>query len=125
MERRSIPERPVRIVSGTRALEGMLNLPEAAQGIVLFAHGSGSSRFSPRNRSVAHSLHSAGFAALLIDLLTTEEDEVDQVTRHLRFDIPLLGRRLIDILDWLAADVSVRVLPVGLFGASTGAAAAL
>ncbi len=125
MERGSVRERPVRVPSGTHALEGMLGLPEAAQGIVLFAHGSGSSRFSPRNRLVARFLHEAAFVTLLIDLLTAEEDEVDQVTRRLRFDIPLLGRRLIDILDWMAADAAVRALPIGLFGASTGAAAAL
>lgn len=125
MEHRPEGERPVRVPSGTNVLEGILDLREAAQGTVLFAHGSGSSRFSPRNRFVSSFLHRAGFATLLIDLLTAEEDEVDQVTRHLRFDIPLLGRRLIDILDWMAADATVRALPVGLFGASTGAAAAL
>ncbi|MBI2201199.1 MAG: dienelactone hydrolase family protein, partial [Armatimonadetes bacterium] len=92
---------------------------------VLFAHGSGSSRFSPRNRFVAHSLNRGGFATLLIDLLTAEEDEIDQMTRQMRFDIPLLVQRLVDILDWMSADATVRALPVGLFGASTGAAAAL
>ncbi len=125
MEHASEGERPVRVPSGTNALEGILGVPGAARGYVLFAHGSGSSRFSPRNQFVAHALHRSGFATLLIDLLTAEEDEADQVTRHLRFDIPLLGRRLIDVLDWTAADAGVRALPVGLFGASTGAAAAL
>jgi len=100
-------------------------VPASSHGLVLFAHGSGSSRFSPRNRFVARLLHGAGFATLLIDLLTAEEDAVDQVTRHLRFDIDRLGRRLVDLLDWMAADGTVQALPAGLFGASTGAAAAL
>jgi len=125
MEQRSGAERPVRVPSGTHTLEGVLTVPASSHGLVLFAHGSGSSRFSPRNRFVARLLHGAGFATLLIDLLTAEEDAVDQVTRHLRFDIDRLGRRLVDLLDWMAADGTVQALPAGLFGASTGAAAAL
>jgi dienelactone hydrolase len=93
--------------------------------VVLFAHGSGSSRFSPRNRFVARMLRDAGLGTLLIDLLTEHEEEIDLVTRHLRFDIRLLAERLAGALDWLAADPRTRHLPVGLFGSSTGAAAAL
>jgi dienelactone hydrolase len=103
----------------------MLSWPEATQGIVLFAHGSGSSRFSPRNQSVARALQGAGFATLLIDLLTAYEDEEDRVTRDLRFNISLLGGRLADILDWIVTEPTMQTVPVGLFGASTGAAAAL
>lgn len=118
-------QRLVRVPTGTSILEGNLCVPDEAEGAVLFAHGSGSSRFSPRNRLVAHSLNRGGLATLLIDLLTAEEDEIDQMTREIRFDIPLLAQRLVDILDWMSTDASVRALPVGLFGASTGAAAAL
>jgi putative phosphoribosyl transferase len=105
-------------------LEGDLVLPEQAQGVVVFAHGSGSSRRSPRNRRVAEALNREGFGTLLLDLLTAAEEDVDRTTRTHRFDIALLARRLIAAIDWLreAQDVS---LPIGLFGASTGAAAAL
>jgi len=106
-------------------LEGNLSVPEQAQGIVVFAHGSGSSRFSPRNRAVAQFLNEGGLATLLFDLLTTEENEIDMQTRQLRFDIGLLSRRLIGALDWLGEQPSVCNLRIGLFGASTGAAAAL
>jgi putative phosphoribosyl transferase len=106
-------------------LGGTLTSPERPRGVILFAHGSGSSRFSPRNRAVAAELQRAGFATLLMDLLSIEEEAVDQVTAHLRFDIGLLATRLVAAIDWLAADPETADLPLGLFGASTGAAAAL
>lgn len=106
-------------------LDGDLTMLNTAQGIVLFAHGSGSSRHSPRNRYVARVLQEAGFATLLMDLLTREEEAVDEYTRHLRFDIDLLARRLIGATDWLRQQESTRLMPIGYFGASTGAGAAL
>jgi dienelactone hydrolase len=106
-------------------LQGDLTLPPAARGMVVFAHGSGSGRFSPRNRAVANVLVRASLATLLMDLLIAEEEAVDLRTRHLRFDVGLLGRRVIATMDWLAGDPTVGQLPVGCFGASTGAAAAL
>jgi dienelactone hydrolase len=124
-ERSVAPERAVHIAAGGKTLEGDLAVRGTARGVILFAHGSGSSRHSPRNRFVARHFQESGFATLLLDLLTAEEEQVDVVTRHLRFDIPLLGERLIAALDWLSAHEQTRDLPVGLFGASTGAAAAL
>ncbi|MGH7509109.1 MAG: dienelactone hydrolase family protein [Gemmatimonadales bacterium] len=115
----------VRIRAGPAMLEGDLQVPEGAVGIVLFAHGSGSSRHSSRNRYVAGELQAAGLATLLIDLLTPEEEAVDQHTAHLRFDIPLLSERLVAATRWLGEDPSTRSLRIGCFGASTGAAAAL
>ena len=115
----------VRITAGDAALEGTLTLPADCGGVVAFAHGSGSSRFSPRNRRVADTLHRAGLATLLFDLLTPRESEIDAVTAELRFDIELLSRRLGSAVDWLVQHPSARRLAVGLFGASTGAAAAL
>lgn len=109
-------------IAGTR-LNGDLSVPDEAAGLVLFAHGSGSSRHSPRNQAVAATLNDRGFATLLLDLLTPAEDRIDAVTREHRFDIPLLARRLTGAADWLAARTTD--LPIGLFGASTGAAAAL
>lgn len=106
-------------------IDGDLSLPERSLGMVLFAHGSGSGRHSPRNRFVADGLNRAGLGTLLIDLLTEEEERVDLVTRQLRFDIELLSQRLLAAIDWLEADAQTGDLPVGLFGASTGAAAAL
>jgi len=106
-------------------LEGTLTVPANARGIILFAHGSGSSRFSPRNRYVAQVLRDGGLATLLIDLLSPAEEQVDDVTRHLRFDIPMLADRLVDTIDWLAQEPQTSALPVGLFGASTGGGAAL
>jgi putative phosphoribosyl transferase len=106
-------------------IEGTLTMPDRAGGIVLFAHGSGSSRHSPRNRYVAEVLQRAGIGTLLMDLLTQEEDVVDQTTREFRFDIGRLTDRLIGAIDWLGQQPSTRDLPIGLFGASTGAAAAL
>jgi dienelactone hydrolase len=106
-------------------LTGDLAVPPDARAVVLFAHGSGSSRHSPRNREVAAGLRTAGLGTLLIDLLTEEEERQDAVTAELRFDIPLLGRRLVAALDWLAREPGTSDLPVVLFGASTGAGAAL
>jgi dienelactone hydrolase len=106
-------------------LGGALTVPDNATGVVLFAHGSGSSRHSPRNRYVAEVLQRAGLATLLMDLLTQEEDAIDQYTRQYRFDIQLLADRLTAAIDWLAHQPATRGLPIGLFGASTGAAAAL
>lgn len=106
-------------------LNGMLAVPDEAQGIVVFAHGSGSSRFSPRNQEVAQALQDAGFGTLLFDMLTEDEAVIDERTREHRFDIPLLGQRLVAAVDWLRQQESTHKLPIGLFGASTGAAAAL
>ncbi|HEY0994546.1 MAG TPA: dienelactone hydrolase family protein [Gemmatimonadaceae bacterium] len=106
-------------------LHGDLTVPAAATGIVLFAHGSGSSRMSPRNRQVAASLHEAGFATLLFDLLTAAEEEEDDLTAALRFDIELLADRLVVATEWVRAHPTAGQLPLGYFGASTGAAAAL
>ena len=115
----------VRVQAGSATLEGDLEIPEGAVAVVLFAHGSGSGRHSPRNRFVARELQAAGLATFLIDLLTPEEEAVDLHTAHLRFDIPLLAERLVAATRWLAADPSTRGLKVGYFGASTGAGAAL
>jgi dienelactone hydrolase len=117
--------REVAITLPDATLEGAIAVPEAAIGIVLFAHGSGSSRHSPRNRYVAEVLQQAHLATLLMDLLTKEEDAIDQYTRQFRFDIDLLSDRLVGAIDWLGQNVQTRELPIGLFGASTGAAAAL
>jgi putative phosphoribosyl transferase len=115
----------VTIRVGGANLQADLDMPDALRGIVIFAHGSGSSRFSPRNRQVARTLRQAGFATLLLDLLTPEEDEYDAVTREIRFDVMLLARRVIAAIDWTLHTPAFRGLPIGLFGASTGAAAAL
>lgn len=106
-------------------LAGDLSLPPDAAGLVLFAHGSGSSRFSSRNRAVARRLNDAGLATLLFDLLTADEEIIDARTAELRFDIPLLAGRLTGTVDWVAGQAHLATLPIGLFGASTGAAAAL
>jgi putative phosphoribosyl transferase len=115
----------VRIETGSVALDGDLHLPERATGLVVFAHGSGSSRFSRRNRAVAKILEHAGFGTLLLDLLTPAEEAMDERTTEYRFDIPLLGRRVIAAADWVQARSDLRHLPIAFFGASTGAAAAL
>ncbi len=107
------------------ALEGDLTLPADALGLVAFAHGSGSSRFSSRNRYVAEVLQEGRLGTLLFDLLTADENTIDEMTRELRFDIPLLARRLVGAVDWLGDQPETRELRLGLFGASTGAAAAL
>lgn len=116
---------PVVIESSGGELPGDLVVPEEARGIVVFAHGSGSSRHSSRNRAVAEVLRASGFATLLIDLLTEEEERVDLRTRELRFDIDLLASRVSTAVEQIRRQLAVRGLPVGLFGASTGAAAAL
>ncbi|MDR5710103.1 MAG: alpha/beta fold hydrolase [Armatimonadota bacterium] len=120
-----VPETPVRVPAGDAVLNGDLRIPEGARGVVLFAHGSGSSRLSPRNRFVARELQRHGLGTLLIDLLTPEEEAADLRTARYRFDIPLLGRRLVGLVDWLAENVQTKGLHIGLFGASTGAAGAL
>lgn len=120
-----IDTRDVTIDAGKVSLQGTLAIPADASGLVAFAHGSGSSRFSPRNRNVARALNGAGLATLLLDLLTAPENERDTLTAEFRFDIPLLARRLTFALNWLAGRPATRTLPLGLFGASTGAAAAL
>ena len=118
-------EHTVRVPAGQAVLEGSLAIPRDAEGMVLFAHGSGSSRHSPRNRYVAASLQQSGLATLLLDLLTPEEEAVDLRTRHLRFDIDLLAQRLVSTTDWLARERETLNLFIGYFGASTGAGAAL
>jgi dienelactone hydrolase len=117
--------RQVQIPISEDALEGDLHIPAGARGIVVFAHGSGSSRHSPRNRQVASELQQAGLATLLFDLLTAQEEQIDLRTRHLRFDIALLAGRLVIATDWLAQRPETRDLSAGYFGSSTGAAAAL
>jgi putative phosphoribosyl transferase len=118
-------QRLLRISTEGVTLDGDLVVPARARGVVVFAHGSGSSRHSPRNRRVAAGLQQAGFATLLMDLLTADEERVDLRTRALRFDIPRLAARLTAAVDWLARDHDTMGLPVATFGASTGAAAAL
>ena len=118
-------ERPVRVPIGEVTLEGDLGVPEGAAGVVLFAHGSGSGRHSPRNRLVARTLRASVLATLLIDLLTPDEEEADLRTGHLRFDIGLLAERLSGATDWLGQNPETQELRVGYFGASTGAGAAL
>jgi putative phosphoribosyl transferase len=115
----------VRIPTAGVIVDGDLVVPPAAAGVVLFAHGSGSSRHSPRNQMVAARFQMAGYATLLMDLLTPEEEEIDNRTRTLRFDIPRLASRLTGATRWLADQPVTGSLPVALFGASTGAAAAL
>jgi putative phosphoribosyl transferase len=115
----------VHVPIGPATLEGNLVVPQRAMGIVLFAHGSGSSRHSARNQFVARRLQEDGLATLLIDLLTPEEEAIDAVTRHVRFDIQLLASRLNAAIVWLGERADVSGLPVGLFGASTGGGAAL
>lgn len=115
----------VKILAGEVTLEGDLSVPEGSMGIVLFAHGSGSSRFSPRNRAVARVLEDGGLATLLFDLLTEKEEAQDVQTREFRFDIELLAERLNYATDWVMKYATTRNLMVGYFGASTGAAAAL
>jgi putative phosphoribosyl transferase len=114
-------EREIEIASGTRRLNGVLRVPPGAAGVVAFAHGSGSGRFSPRNQFVARVLEQGGLATLLLDLLEEEEAE----DRHKVFDIPLLAQRLQSAGTWLSQEPATSALPVGYFGASTGAGAAL
>ena len=120
----SRPEQ-VSIVTGDVSLAGTLHLPRPARGLVVFAHGSGSSRHSPRNRYVAEVLHHAGLATLLFDLLTSEEEAIDRDTAKLRFDILFLAKRLLQVTQWVKQQPELSPLRLGYFGASTGAAAAL
>jgi putative phosphoribosyl transferase len=115
----------IRISAGEVMLSGELRVPDEATGIVLFAHGSGSSRFSPRNQYVARVIREAGVGTLLFDLLTRDEEAIDLQTRHLRFDISLLARRLVDVTNWLAWESNTSQLLPGYFGSSTGGGAAL
>jgi putative phosphoribosyl transferase len=117
--------REVRIPAGPASLEGELSIPAGASGVVLFAHGSGSSRHSSRNQYVARVIREADIGTLLFDLLTRDEEAVDLHTGHLRFDIGLLARRLVDATRWIAREAETRHLRVGYFGASTGGGAAL
>ena len=118
-------EQVVQVAADGGAIVGDLSVPEGAAAVVLFAHGSGSSRHSPRNRAVAATLQCEGLGTLLIDLLTPAEERADTARGHLRFDIDFLSRRLLAVMDWLARAPATRKLRLGLFGASTGAAAAL
>ena len=115
----------VRIPASGVQLDGDLAITPACEGLVLFAHGSGSSRHSPRNKFVAHTLERRGFATLLVDLLTPDEEQIDRATASLRFDIPMLTQRLTGVVDWLREQRETARLRIGLFGASTGAAAAI
>jgi len=121
----AVGEHRVRIPAGSVSLHGDLMVPDGSRGIVLFAHGSGSSRHSPRNRYVAAALREARLATLLMDLLTMDEEAIDARTGHLRFDIALLASRLVATTDWLVSEPDTAHLAIGYFGASTGAAAAL
>ncbi|MBI2186075.1 MAG: dienelactone hydrolase family protein [Acidobacteria bacterium] len=112
-------------IGGGRQIEADLEVPDTASGLVVFAHGSGSSRFSSRNRAVARSLQQRGLGTLLLDLLTREEESVDEYTREYRFDIDRLAMRVVMATDWLQQRSNLQKLPIGYFGASTGAAAAL
>ncbi|MGZ3332551.1 MAG: dienelactone hydrolase family protein [Gemmatimonadaceae bacterium] len=124
-KQKPVEERPARIPFEGNTLEADVSIPDDAKAIVLFAHGSGSSRFSLRNRSVARNLQVAGFATVLLDLLTPEEERAEAFTRHLRFDIDMLSVRLATVTNWAVAQRGLDGLPVGYFGASTGAAAAI
>ena len=116
---------PVQIADAADRLNGDLTVPASCAGMVIFAHGSGSSRFSSRNRQVADALQAAGFGTLLLDLLTPQEEAVDVHTTEFRFDIARHGRRVVAAVDWAASQPALRDLKIGHFGASTGAAAAL
>ena len=121
----SVMEHPVRLELADVVLNADLSLPPNPRGLIVFAHGSGSSRHSSRNRAVAEVLHQAQFGTLLLDLLTDDEERTDVVTAEFRFDIPLLGERVVAAIDWSGAYEDTKSLHLGLFGASTGAAAAL
>jgi dienelactone hydrolase len=120
-----IDHRSVQIAAGGATLAADLSAPDGFRGIVIFAHGSGSGRHSPRNRAVAQALRRRGLATLLADLLTRDEEAIDRVDASLRFDIDLLGRRVVALVDWVRGARDLPARPIGLFGASTGAAAAL
>lgn len=115
----------VQVRAGSALLEGDLTIPDQAVGLVVLAHGSGSSRFSTRNRAVAQALENGGFATLLLDLLTREEEAIDLRTRQYRFDIGRLSHRVVAAIDWASGESEISLLPIAAFGASTGAAAAL
>jgi putative phosphoribosyl transferase len=125
MNKTNTENRYVQILSTGVHLEGIVSIPENANGLVIFVHGSGSSRHSPRNQYVAQTLQEGGLATLLFDLLTAQEEEIDLQTRHLRFDIDLLAKRTAGALEWLDLQPYAQGLKRGLFGSSTGAAAAL
>ena len=125
MNKTNTENRYVQILSTGVRLEGIMSIPVDAQGLVVFVHGSGSSRHSPRNQYVAQTLQEGGLATLLFDLLTPSEEQIDQRTAHMRFDISLLARRTAGAIEWLELQPYARDFPVGLFGSSTGAAAAL
>jgi putative phosphoribosyl transferase len=126
MAHAAVKELPVQIpTAGGTIVDADLGRPDVATGLIIFAHGSGSSRFSQRNRAVAHALHESGFATLLVDLLTRDEERADARTREFRFDIDLLAQRVVAAIDWSGDDDRIRSLPIACFGASTGAAAAL
>jgi len=118
-------ERPVKVVAGRVTLEGDLSIPPHPRAVVLFAHGSGSSRFSSRNKRVAEQLRERGFATVLLDLLTPDEESLDAHTGEYRFDIGRLAERLVGATEWLGAETATTKLPVAIFGASTGGGAAL
>jgi putative phosphoribosyl transferase len=120
-----VTPRPVRLDMADVSLSGDLSLPADARGLVVFAHGSGSSRHSPRNRAVAEALQHGRLGTFLLDLLTEREERTDAVTAEFRFDIPLLANRVVAAVDWAKAHPQTASLPIGAFGASTGAAAAL
>jgi putative phosphoribosyl transferase len=120
-----VANRPVRVTAGRVVLEGDLGVPDGAPGVVLFAHGSGSGRHSPRNHLVASRLQEAGLGTLLVDLLSEKEEEADRYTGHLRFDVGLLADRLVGATDWLTRDARTAGRAIGYFGASTGGGAAL
>ncbi len=124
-EREKEHEVHIPVLSDDVNLSGSLYIPDNARGLVLFVHGSGSSRFSPRNRFVAQYLNSSGIGTLLFDLLTRSEEAADLISANLRFDIDLLSRRLAAVTDWISSQPDLKRLPVGYFGASTGAAAAI
>jgi putative phosphoribosyl transferase len=121
----TITPRPLRLDIAGVTLNGDLSLPSEANGLVIFAHGSGSSRHSSRNRAVAEALQHARFGTLLLDLLTEQEERADTRTAEFRFDIALLAERVVGAVDWAKLNVTTAALPIGLFGASTGAAATL
>jgi pimeloyl-ACP methyl ester carboxylesterase len=121
----AVEQRTVRIETGTVTLDGDLGIPPNAHAVVLFAHGSGSSRFSSRNKRVASLLQSCGFATLLMDLLTPNEDDIDRHSGEYRFDIGRLAERLVGAVEWLGREAATARLPVAIFGASTGGGAAL
>src|SRR5450759_378241 len=126
MDRLAGPEeREIEILLGSLTLKGILSLPQGATGLVLFVHGSGSSRFSSRNRYVAQTIDTANLATLLFDLLSQDEEKIDQITAELRLDIGLLTERVIRVTSWLRQNNDTKALTIGYFGASTGAAAAL